>query len=114
MHLRRMPATVTVLAVETVSQSPSACWIAGRDTVDRALMTTLSGSENGAICGSGVEARAVSQSAGGQKSASQPDAAGEAVAGGEAADVAGPAPLALSLARPGRARASVRGALTAS
>jgi hypothetical protein len=34
------------------------------DTVDLALMTTLSGSTNGGICGSGVTARAVSQSAG--------------------------------------------------
>ena len=38
--------------------------MAARDTVDLALMTTLSGSTNGGICVSGVDARAVSQSAG--------------------------------------------------
>jgi hypothetical protein len=37
-----------------------------RDTVDLALMITLSGSTNGAICFSGVDARAVSQAAGSQ------------------------------------------------
>ena len=35
-------------------------------TVDRAPMITLSGSENGGICGNGVDAFAVSQSAGAQ------------------------------------------------
>jgi hypothetical protein len=38
--------------------------MSARDTVDRALMTTLSGSTKGGICASGVDARAVSQSAG--------------------------------------------------
>jgi hypothetical protein len=61
-----MPTTLTVVAVETVRQSPRACWMAARDTVDRALMTTLSGSANGGIWVSGVDARAVSQSGGGQ------------------------------------------------
>ena len=61
-----MPDGVTVVAVETVSHLPMACWMAPRDTVERALMTTLSGSENAGICASGVLALAVSQLAGGQ------------------------------------------------
>jgi hypothetical protein len=66
MHLRWIPTTLTVVAVETVSHFVRACWIAVRDTVDLALMTTLSGSANAGICGSGVDARAVSQSSGSQ------------------------------------------------
>src|ERR1700733_11890609 len=66
MHLRWMPATLTVVAVETVFQSPSACCISARDTVDLALITTFSGSANGGIWLSGVAALAVSQSAGAQ------------------------------------------------
>jgi hypothetical protein len=58
------PRTLTVVAVETVCQLPRACWMSARDTVDRALMITLSGSTKGGICASGVAARAVSQSAG--------------------------------------------------
>jgi hypothetical protein len=37
-----------------------------RVTFERALMTTLSGSTNAGICGSGVDALAVSQAAGAQ------------------------------------------------
>jgi phosphopantetheine adenylyltransferase len=66
MHLTRIPATLAVDAVETVFQSPSASWISVSDTVERALMITLSGSMNGWIAASGVDAWAVSQSAGTQ------------------------------------------------
>jgi hypothetical protein len=61
-----MPVMLTVVAVETVFHFPRASWMSASDTVDLALMTTLSGSTNGGICGSGVAARAVSQSAGRQ------------------------------------------------
>src|SRR5512146_3430827 len=47
MHLMWMPVTLTVVAVDTVCQPASACWIRARETVDRALMITLSGSANG-------------------------------------------------------------------
>jgi hypothetical protein len=61
-----MPVRLTVVLVETVGQSPIACWMLATGTVERALMTTLSGSTNERICGSGVGASLVSQLAGAQ------------------------------------------------
>ena len=52
--------------METVFQLPSAFCRAASETVDLALMMTFSGSMNGRIAASGVDARAVSQLAGTQ------------------------------------------------
>src|ERR1700742_4444807 len=66
MHLRRMPARLTAVAVDTVFHFPRTCSMSASGTVDLALMITLSGSTNEGIWVSGVDACAVAQSSGSQ------------------------------------------------